>query len=390
MRATDHGPPASGHQGTRLRVLTLVDKLKVGGGAERAAVALATHLPRDRFDVTVATTRPSGGPLLASLRGSHVRYMTLDRRHRFDMLAFRRLFAVLREERIDVLHAHMFGSNVWGSIFGRVAGVPAVIAHEHTWSYEGQPVRRFLDGRVIGRLVDAFVCVSERDRDRMIELEGVPPGKIVLLPNPYVPRPSANGGDARAQLGIEPHAPLITTVTVLRPQKALEVLIDAFAQVSRSLPDTRLVIAGNGPRREALEQHARDLGVSDRVRFPGWWDDVSGLLRTADVAAMSSDYEGSPLFGLECMAHGIPLVSTDVGNIGTVLGEGVTLVPPRDAAALAAALEGLLRDPARRAAQAAAAATRLSRYHIDNVALEFGALYERIVAENRQRRRTER
>jgi glycosyltransferase involved in cell wall biosynthesis len=98
---------------------------------------------------------------------------------------------------------------------------------------------------------------------------------------------------------------------------------------------------------------------------------------------MSSDYEGSPLFALECMAHGTPLVSTDVGNVGSLLGDGhgVVIVPRRDPSALAGALESLLHDPARRAAQAAAAAKRLPRYEIANVAAEFGELYERLVAQ---------
>jgi len=107
---------------------------------------------------------------------------------------------------------------------------------------------------------------------------------------------------------------------------------------------------------------------------------VGGVLDAIDVATITSDREGAPLFAIECMAHRTPLVSTDVGNIGEVLddGTGVTLVPRRDPVRLAAALEGLLRDPRQRAAQAAAAAERFQRYEIDNVAREFGALYDEL------------
>ena len=148
------------------------------------------------------------------------------------------------------------------------------------------------------------------------------------------------------------------------------------------------MIGGDGECRRALEQRARELGLARRVHFLGWWQDVGGLLESAHVAAMSSDYEGSPLFALECMAHGTPLVSTDVGNVGSLLGDGhgVVIVPRRDPSALAGALESLLHDPARRAAQAAAAAKRLPRYEIANVAAEFGELYERLVAQAKVRR----
>jgi glycosyltransferase involved in cell wall biosynthesis len=359
----------------------LVSRMSRGGGAERAMVALATHLPRDRFEVTVVTTRAASGPLVDTIHAHGLRHVSLDRRGRFDLAPFRHLIALLRAERVDVLHAHMFGSNLWGTVIGRLTGVPVVIAHEHTWSYEGQRVRRFLDGHVIGRLADAFVAVSERDRERMTTLERVPADKIVVLPNPYIHRPREESGDVREALGIPSAAPLVATVAVLRPQKALDVLLDAFAQVSAEIPEAMLAIGGDGECRAALEQQARDLGIADSVRFLGWWEDVGGLLEATDVAAMSSDYEGAPLFAIECMAHSAPLVSTDVGNIADLLGDGsgVVVVPPRDPSALAQSLVMLLRDPARRAAQAQAAAARLARFEIDNVTREFVALYDRLL-----------
>jgi glycosyltransferase involved in cell wall biosynthesis len=245
-------------------------------------------------------------------------------------------------------------------------------------------LRRFLDGHVIGRLADVFVAVSERDRRRMIDLEGVPAQKIVVLPNAYVPRPDGPSIDYRQHLQIAADAPLVATVAVHRPEKALDMLLEAFAQVANAMPAATLVIGGDGPCRPDLEQRADELGIADRVRFLGWWEDVAGLLAAADVAAMSSDYEGMPVFALECMATGTPLVSTDVGNVADLLGDldGVVIVPRRDPPALAAALEGLLRDPQRRAAHAKAAAEFLPPYEIDNVAREFAELYERLLARN--------
>jgi glycosyltransferase involved in cell wall biosynthesis len=379
----------------------LVDKVAAGGGAERFMAALATNLPRDRFDVTVATTRSfvlspeltaagmaPGGRVLEILREGDIPHVPFHRRHRFDFVQFYRLTRFLREQRIDVLHAHLFGSNLWGSIFGRLAGVPAVVAHEHTWSYEGEPLRKLLDGYVIGRLADAFVAVSDRDRERMIRLEHVPAKKIVVLPVPFIPRRDGTPRDLRAELSLPPDAPLVGTVAVLRPQKALHVLIDAFAMLSRRMPDARLLIGGIGPCRPDLERQASELGIAERVHFLGWCEDVGSLLHTVDVGAMSSDYEGSPLFALECAVHGTPLVSTDVGNVASLLGDGrgVIVVPPRDPAALADGIEALLRDPARRAAQAAAAAAVAPGHGLETVTREFADLYERLLAGSRRRR----
>jgi glycosyltransferase involved in cell wall biosynthesis len=374
----------------RLRVLMLVNRLRRGGGgAERFLVGLATHLPRERFDVVVCTTRPSSGPLHDALAAQGVELIELDRRWTGDVRAFARLGHVLRRRRIDVLHAHMFGSNLWGTLVGRLARVPVVVAQEHTWDYVGQPVRKFVDGRVIGRHADAFVAVSHRDAERMVALEGVPRHKIRVIPTAYVPRPTDAARDLRAELGIPPDAPVVGTAAVHRPQKALEVLLEAFAEVRERLPDAHLLLGGDGPRRSALEQRTIELELSGSVHFLGYWQDMGALMRALDVAAMSSDFEGTPLFAIECMAHRVPLVSTRVGGLHEVLEEGrsVTLVPPRDPAALAEAIEALLRDPERRRAQAAAAAEVAPRFEIESIAGEFGDLYERLIQDKNVRSR---
>jgi glycosyltransferase involved in cell wall biosynthesis len=373
--------PVTGPEGKR-RIVMLVNRLRRGGGAERTLVTLAIHLPRDRFDVTVVTTRPSAGPLLDTLAEHGIRHLALDRRARLDLVPFRRLVTLLRRERIDVLHSHMFGSNLWGALLGRLAGVPVVVAHEHSWSYEGQPLRRFLDGHVIGRLVDAFVAVSDRDRERMVAVEAIPAEKVVVLRNPYVPRPRDSSLDVRVTLGLPRTGPLICTVAVLRPEKSLEVLVRGFAQLLTTFPDASLVIAGDGECRPQIEREIEALGISSRVRLPGWWHDVGNLLDAADVAVMTSEREGLPLFALECAAHRTPLISTDVGDLAALLGDGagVTLVPRGDPSALAGEMRGLLDDPVRRERQVSVAAMRLGECELGNVIRDLVELYDRLSA----------
>jgi glycosyltransferase involved in cell wall biosynthesis len=135
------------------------------------------------------------------------------------------------------------------------------------------------------------------------------------------------------------------------------------------------VIAGDGPRRAALEAQAAALGVAGRTHFLGVRDDVTSVLAALDVAAISSDFEGTPLFALECMAARTPLVATAVGGLPALLGDDAVLVPPRDPAALAAGIDRLLADPALRATLAEAAAARARPHEIGAVAERFGALY---------------
>jgi glycosyltransferase involved in cell wall biosynthesis len=371
----------------RLRVLFLIDHLVDAGGAERFAVGLATHLPADRFELWVCSTRSAEPSALAALREAGVRHVHLGRRRKSDVYRMLGLVALLRRERFDVLHAHMFGSNLWGSLIGRACRVPVIVAHEQTWSYQGDPIRRWLDGRVIGRLATRFVAVSTQDATRMVSIEHVPPDKVVMIPNAYVPRPGSPDTDLRGELGLASGTPLVTSIAVLRPQKALSVLLDAYPSVLEAVPDAHLVIAGDGECRDALERQARELAINDHVHFLGRRNDVDAILRAADLAVMSSDFEGTPLVAYECIANRTPLVATAVGGLLDIVDDGRTgrLVPPRNPPALAGAIVELLTDPDRREQMAGAAAGKNEEYTIGTAARRFAGLYEALLAERGRR-----
>ena len=366
----------------RLRVMFLLDRAVDSGGAERFALGLATHLPRDRFEVWVCSTRVAEPAAIALLTAADIRHVHLGRRNKTDLWRFGKLARLLRRGRFDVLHSHMFGSNVWASLIGTVCRTPVIIAEEHTWSYEGQPLRRFLDGYVIGRLATRFIAVSRQDARRMIEIEHVPESKVLMIPSAHVPRPSADT-DVRAELGLDASTPLLAVVAVLRPQKALDVLLDALPQVLAIEPDTHLVIAGDGSCLPSLVEQTARLDLTSRVHFLGERSDAEAILRACDVAVISSDYEGTPLVAYECFANRAPLVATAVGGLVEMIEDGVTgrLVAPRDPAALAAAVAELLGDPERRAGIADAAAESTARVGIETIAGRFAVLYEQLIAD---------
>ena len=368
----------------RLRVLHVVNISDVGG-AERFALGIATNLPDDRFESWVCAPRPgkrSAGSIRA-LSDAGIPLVTLGRRSKWDVHRLAGLVQLMRAERFDIVHAHMFGSNLWGTLSGRACRVPVVIAQEHTWSYEGNPLRVWLDGRVIGRLATRFVAVSAADGKRMIEIERVPREKVIVIPSAYVPHARPTGGDLRAELGLEQGTPLVGTAALMRPQKALEVLIDAHAQVVASVPDAHLVLVGDGSCRTELERRVRERGLADRTHFLGLRDDVDSILSALDVAALSSDFEGTPLLVFECMANDTPLVATAVGGLPDVIEHNRTgiLVPPRRPDALANAVIALLEDPERRAQLAAAAAGNLTRYTIQTITARVAELYEDLARE---------
>jgi glycosyltransferase involved in cell wall biosynthesis len=368
----------------RLKILYLIDFASSTGGAERFAIGLAARLPRDRFEPWLCSTRGADAGGVAALADAGVPYINLDRGtnkrrvHRFAGLA-----RLIRRHRFDILHTHKFGSNVWGSLIGRACRVPVIVAHEHSWSYEGEPLRAWLDGQVIGRLATRFVAVSTADGRRMVDREHVSAEKIVVIPTGYVPSATHPAVDLRDELGLAPQTPLIATAARCSPEKRLDVLLDAQVRVLASVPDAHLVIAGDGKSRTELERRADELGLDGQVHFLGQRTDVDAILRSADVAALASDREGSPLLMFECMATDTPLVATTVGGVPDVVEPGRTgiLVPRRDPVALADGLVTLLTDPQRRAAIAAAAHDRLAQFTIDAAAERFSTLYETLARE---------
>jgi glycosyltransferase involved in cell wall biosynthesis len=380
----------------RLRVLMLLDNPTDQGGAERFALGLAAHLPRDRVEPWVCATRAATPEAIEQLEEAAVPLVVLGRRRRVDAHRLAGLVSLLRRERFDVIHAHMFGSNAWGAVLGRLCRLPVVIAHEHNWSFAGSPARRLVDRHVIARLATRFVTVSDAARQRMIELERIDPGKVVVLPTAYVPHrlagarggqlpQSGRAGDLRAELGLGARARIVAVAASLRPEKALEVLVAAHDRLARDCADVHLVIAGEGSRRPALERQVAGLGRGSSVHLLGARHDVGALLGAADVGALSSDWEGMPLFLLECMALGVPIAATRVGGVPELIEHDRTglLVPARDPAALAGAISALLEDPARSRRLAAAAATRVRDLTIEAVALRFAEFYECLVAAKR-------
>jgi len=370
-----------------LHVVTLIDLVAEAGGAETLAVELLDRLDPARFARTLVLYRhlPESSQLHAGqerlvrrLTARGVRIVRLDGRSRRDLASWRPFLALLRSGDVDVLHTHKFGPNFWGSVASRLARGPVFIAHEHTWSFEGRPLRKLVDRFLIATRCAAFLVVSERDRRRMIEVEHIPARCIRLLANGIpapVPDPAA---DVRAWFGSPAGAPLIGSVGVFRAQKDLGTLLEAHALVRRRRPDARLVLVGDGPERARLEAHREQLGLSEHVVLTGLRSDAPSLAAGFDVAVNSSRFEGASLAILEWMALGLPIVATAVGGTPELLdgGRAGALVPAGDPSALAAGIEGLLADRERAAALGARARERQrEHYDIDGQVRRLEALY---------------
>ena len=378
----------------RLRVLTLVDGIGTFGGGERLARQITTHLDPARFEATLCVSRwqpePLHEPALEELEAAGVAFVGLERDSRLKLRPWRELLDYLRDWRADVLHSHKIGSNIWGALIAPRADVPIFVAHEHTWSYQGKPYRKFLDRNLIARRADAFVAVSREDQRRMVTVERIPEQKTRFIPNGIpAARPPDPAHDVRAELGIDRGAPVVGAIATLRPQKAIDVLLRAVARARERAPAVRLVVAGGAEdpvEERRLGDLIAELGIGQAVSMLGPRRDVPELLAAFDIATISSDFEGSPLSLLEYMQAAKPVVAPRVGGVPDVLEEGVTglLVAPRDPEALAAAIVELIEDPQRAARMGEAGRERQAReFSLEAMAARVGELYEELHAAKR-------
>lgn len=347
--------------------MTLLHNPSVIGGAEHVAVDLAIALDRERFEsLFCAIKRPQTPTREQELRAAGVEFFPLGFETIRDVRLIPRLVRLLRRERVDILHAHLWDANLVGVIAGRLAGTPVIVAHEHTWSFEDQPLRVATDRFLISRGASTMLCVSEEDRRKMVEVERIPWERIQVVPNGIPPLPEPSGWDVRAELRIPDGAQVLGAVAVLREQKRLDVLIEALGLLVGRLSDPHLIIAGDDVgrgNRARLEQTAASLGLATRVHLIGRRSDIADVLAAMDVACLSSDFEGMPLSVMEYMAAAKPIVATRVGGVPEIVDDGVEalLVPRRDPAALANAVERILLDPVLAADLGRAARARQQR-----------------------------
>ncbi len=374
--------------GRRLNVMQMTD-VTGRGGAEKALVDLALHLDRRRFNVSVCATR-SAGNYQHLLDAAGVPSLILERNSRWDAAKLGGLVRVLRQKRIHVLHTHLFGSNTWGRLLGKLAGVPVIIAHEH-WSSKAE--REVWVDRLLYHLSDRIIVPSQASKTLVMEMEHIPERYLSVVYNGVNMAQFAPQDDAavREELGLAPDAMVIGSVGRLSTDKGgQDGLIRAVAAVHQTHPQVRLVFVGDGPLRVGLEALVFELGMSEIVRFTGQRADVSRLLGAFDIFVLPSLREALPIAVIEAMAMRLPVVAARIGGIPEVVEDSVTgrLVPPGDEAALVAVLAQLVADPALVARLGTAGQAHVqSRFTVEQMVGRVGQLYEELARRKIRRSR---
>jgi glycosyltransferase involved in cell wall biosynthesis len=291
----------------------------------------------------------------------------------------------------DVIHAHdphgVAMASLALSLAGpsaQAAGAPAIIAARRVdFHLKGNSFSRWKH-----RQVDCFIAASDAIR-KMLLADGVPADRAVTVHegidvDHVVAAPPVSVHEA---FWLPHHAPVVGNVAALVPHKGQRYLIEAAHLVVQEIPDARFVILGEGELREHLERQVHDHHLEKHVLLPGFRTDVLGCIKGFDLFVMSSVTEGLGTSLLDAMACRRAIVATTAGGIPEIVEDGVNglLVPPRDAAALAAAIVRALRDDALRNDMADAGFARVcERFTVERMVAGTAAVYARVGGRHRE------
>jgi glycosyltransferase involved in cell wall biosynthesis len=358
-----------------LRLVRLITRLPIGG-VERRLVATLPRIDHEIFAPELICLRERGS-LAEDLERAGIPVRVLPLRSRLGPMGLWRLSRHLRGA--DIVHSHMYRSNVPGTVAARFARVPVIVGHIHnvdTWERSNQ--RRW--DRLTARRRAATIAVSHRVQRNVCETLGLEPALVPVIHNGIDLEPFETPFDrtaARADLGIEEGAVALICAARLHSQKNHRGLLEAVASLPGDLPPWTLLLAGDGDEREGLEQMVAQRGLGSRVRFLGSRDDVPRLLRACDVAALASEKEGFSNVVLESLAAGLPVVATDVGGNAEAIeeGESGSLVPRGDMSAFADRLARLIADGELRGRMAQRARQRARCFSLEEMIRKTECLY---------------
>ncbi|HLM33479.1 MAG TPA: glycosyltransferase, partial [Gaiellaceae bacterium] len=385
------------------RVLRVIARLNVGGPAIQA-ITLSRLLEEHDYETVLVRGREgeregSMDALADELGVTPVELPTLKRNIGIgDLASLAFLVQQIRTWQPQILHTHAAKAGALGRIAGLLAlgRRPPVIVH----TFHGHVLTGYFHPlisaafaaieRALARYTTCLIAVSEEVRADLVRLGVAPPERIVVLPLGFDFSPFDAGADERrerrealrSELGIPLDVKLVTIVARLEPIKR----VDRFLRVANrieSSPDTWFLVVGDGALREELQEAPEARRLGERVVWAGLRSDMPDVYFASDMVAVTSDNEGTNVSAIEAQAAGLPVVTTRVGGMASVVADGETgfLAEPEDEEGFARALELLLHDDELRENLGRAGSERArTRFTVDRLVDDVDTLYTRLVA----------
>lgn len=304
----------------------------------------------------------------------------------YDLWAFLSLWRLMIKEKPTIVHTHTYKAGILGCWAAKMAGVRIIVhtPHGHVFYGHFNPVvtRLFIMiERFTALIMDHMVALTQGERKDYIAFSVSNPQKISTIHSgvdmDLYMMENVNIDEKKRSLGLDPKSLAVGTVGWLLPIKGPMYLLKAMAHVWQKHPDVTLVYVGKGDLENELREEAFRMGVSEKVSFLGWREDIPEIMHILDIFVLPSLNEGMGRVLVEAMAAGRPIVASSVGGILDLVkhGQNGFLVKPGDVTSLSLAIGELVRDKKLRNEMGRAGKTMAQRYGVEKMLRKIDALY---------------
>lgn len=337
----------------KIKILYLQPTLGVGGGAEELRLTILRYIDKEKYDIRLCCLAEKGG-IGEEIEDLGFKVDVLGTSQRlFNVLSFFPILNYLKRNNFDVVQTCLSVPNLYGRLAAIMAGVPYIISEEHCYYERYNPylgyLFKFFD-EMLSRHTYKIITCSDAVKQRIAKEEKIDEDKFLTIHNAIdIEKFTINCSkkEARLTLGLDPGVPVIGFVSSLAQRKGHIYLLQAMRLIISAYPETKLLIAGQGPLRKELESFVEREDLHNSVCFLGLRRDVPLILKAMDIFVSPAIKEAFGINLIEAMYSGLPCVATNVGGIPEVVKDGLTgrLVPAKDPQALYQAVKELIDKP---------------------------------------------
>lgn len=293
------------------------------GGAEMVVKNLMFNLDSNLFDLFLVSIRPIG--VIGQEIKKKYPVFSLEANQKFNPLFLYKLYKILKQEKPDILHCHLFHANLVGRIIGKIVKVPYIISTIHSDNI-GSRFRYFFL-KITDFLNDITVVVSNKVKQGLLERKIIAERKIKVIYNgveePDLTITENDVENKKRELKIENNYPIILSVGRLHSVKGHIYLVKAMKEIIDKYPRAKLILIGDGEERQRLEREAKELEIEDNILFLGEIKAEDIYYRLANIYVQPSLVEGFGITLVDAMKNNCFIIATNVGGIPEIIQDGV-------------------------------------------------------------------